>query len=50
MPTLFRFLFLCATVVGIVYAVMLALVVFVTPHDRDVVVRIPTEKVNPPDH
>lgn len=48
MPTLFRFLFVCATFVGIVYAAMWALVVFVTPHERDIEVRIPTDRVNPP--
>jgi len=46
MPTLLRFLFICATAVGLVYAVMLALVVFVDPQPRDVVVRIPPERLN----
>ncbi|NML75872.1 hypothetical protein HHL25_17205 [Rhizobium sp. S-51] len=49
MPTLFRFLFFCATIVGIVYAAMWSLVVFVEPRERDVTIRIPSEQVNPPE-
>lgn len=48
MPTLFRFLFFCATIAAFVYGTMLALVTFVEPHEREVVVRIPSERVNPP--
>ena len=46
MPTLFRFLFLCAVVAGMVYATMVALVTFVDPVERDVTVRIPSERIN----
>ncbi|WP_414899734.1 hypothetical protein [Rhizobium cremeum] len=48
MPTLFRFLFFCATAVAIVYGIMWSLVVFVEPREREVTVRIPSERVNPP--
>ena len=47
MPTLFRFLFFCAVIVGSVYGVMVALVTFVEPTEREVTIRIPTERVNP---
>ena len=49
MPTLFRFLFFCATIVGMVYLAMWSLVVFVEPRERDVTVRIPSERLNPPE-
>ncbi|MGF0539640.1 hypothetical protein ACQQ2Q_16700 [Agrobacterium sp. ES01] len=49
MPTLLRFLFFCATVAAIIYGAMLALVVFVEPHERDIVVRVPAERMNPPE-
>ncbi len=43
MPTLFRFLFICAVGAGMVYGAMVALVTFVDPVERDVTVRIPSE-------
>jgi hypothetical protein len=46
MPSLFRFLFLCAVLVGLVYGTMFALIVYVEPVDREVTVRVPTEKLN----
>ncbi len=46
MPSLFRFLFLIAILVGIVYGTMFALVIFVDPVDREVTVRVPTERLN----
>ena len=49
MPTLFRFLFFCATIAGIIYLAMWSLVVFVEPRERDVTVRIPSERINPPE-
>ncbi|HCL67559.1 MAG TPA: hypothetical protein DIC56_22535 [Rhizobium sp.] len=49
MPTLFRFLFICATIAGMVYGTMYALVLFVEPRERDITVRIPSERVNPPE-
>jgi hypothetical protein len=48
MPTLFRFLFVLAVIAGIVYGSMVALVVLVEPRPRDVTVRIPSERLNPP--
>jgi len=48
MPTLFRFMFICATIAALIYGAMQALVVFVEPRERDVTVRIPSERVNPP--
>jgi hypothetical protein len=47
MPTLFRFLFICATIAGIIYAIMWSLTVFVEPRERDVTIKIPSERVNP---
>ncbi|GEO86292.1 hypothetical protein [Ciceribacter naphthalenivorans] len=49
MPTLFRFLFFCATVAGMIYLTMWSLVVFVEPHEREITVRIPSDQVNPPE-
>lgn len=48
MPTLFRFLAIVAVIVGVVYGAMLALAYLVEPNDRDVTVRIPSERLNPP--
>jgi len=47
MPTLFRFLFVLAVIAGVIYGSMLALVFLVDPHERDVTVRIPSERLNP---
>ncbi|PWE55048.1 hypothetical protein DEM27_16485 [Metarhizobium album] len=47
MPTLFRFLFVCGMIAGVIYGVMFALVLFVEPRERDVTVRIPSERLNP---
>ncbi|CAN7378628.1 hypothetical protein LJR255_002285 [Pararhizobium sp. LjRoot255] len=46
MPTLFRFLFICAMIAGVIYASMVALVTFVDPVERDVTIRIPSERIN----
>lgn len=46
MPSLFRFLALCAIIVGMAYGAMFALVVYVEPVDREVTIRVPTEKLN----
>lgn len=46
MPSLFRFLFICAILTGIVYGAMFALVIYVDPVEREVTVRVPTEKLN----
>ena len=48
MPTLFRFLFIIGVIAGLIYGSMVALVFFVEPKEREVTVRIPSEKLNPP--
>lgn len=46
MPTLFRFLFVLAVIAGVIYGGMLGLVLLVDPKERDVTVRIPSERLN----
>ena len=46
MPSLFRFLFICAVLAGIVYGAMFALVLYVEPVERDVTIRVPAERIN----
>lgn len=48
MPTLFRFLFVLAVIAAAIYGTMVALVTFVEPQERNVTIRIPSERVNPP--
>lgn len=48
MPTLFRFLFICAVIAGAIYGTMWALVTFVNPVERDVTIRIPSERISKP--
>jgi hypothetical protein len=48
MPTLFRFLFILALIAGVIYGGMLALVVLVEPRDREITIRVPSERLNPP--
>ncbi|MGG2477197.1 histidine kinase [Rhizobium sp. BR5] len=48
MPTLFRFTMILATIAGLIYGGMVLLVLFVKPRDREVTVRIPSERLNPP--
>ncbi|WP_156462783.1 hypothetical protein [Rhizobium sp. Leaf262] len=47
MPTLFRFFFVLAAIAGIIYGSMLSLVMLVEPREREVTVRIPSERLNP---
>jgi hypothetical protein len=47
MPTLFRFLFILAVIGGVIYGSMLALVLLVEPREREVTVRVPSERLNP---
>jgi hypothetical protein len=49
MPTLFRFLFILAMIAGVIYGGMVALVVLVEPREREITVRVPSERLNPPD-
>lgn len=48
MPTLFRFIFILAAIAAIVYGSMVSLVALVKPREREVTVRIPSERLNPP--
>jgi hypothetical protein len=48
MPSLFRFLAVLAVIAGAIYGTMWALVTFVEPQERDVTIRIPSERINPP--
>ncbi|MEV4610147.1 hypothetical protein [Rhizobium sp. ZW T2_16] len=48
MPTLFRFLFILAAIAGVIYGSMVALVVLVEPKDREITIRVPSERLNPP--
>ncbi|MBB4350874.1 hypothetical protein [Aliirhizobium cellulosilyticum] len=48
MPTLFRFLFILAAIAGAIYGSMVALVVLVEPKDREITIRVPSERLNPP--
>lgn len=48
MPTLFRFLTVLAMIGAVIYGSLLALSVLVVPREREVTVRIPSEKLNPP--
>jgi hypothetical protein len=48
MPTLFRFLVICAVIGGSIYGAMWALALFVDPQPREITIRIPPERINPP--
>lgn len=48
MPTLFRFLTVLALIAAVIYGSMVALSVLVVPREREVTVRVPSEKLNPP--
>lgn len=48
MPTLFRFLMTIAVLAGLAYAGMFALATLVEPKKGEMTVRIPPEKLNPP--
>lgn len=47
MPTLFRFLFILAVIAGVIYGGLSALALLVEPRERDITVRIPSERLNP---
>lgn len=47
MPSLFRFLLFIGICAGIVYASMFALVYFVEPNQREISVRVPSDRINP---
>lgn len=46
MPSLIRFLVTCAILAGLVYGAMFALATFVEPNQREIEVRIPSNKLN----
>jgi len=48
MPTLFRFLYWCAIIAGLVYAVLFSLAYLVDPKPRPATIEIPSERTNPP--
>lgn len=48
MPTLFRFLYWCALIAGVIYAILFALAYLVEPTPRDATIEIPSERTNPP--
>lgn len=48
MPTLFRFLTVLALIAAVICGSMVALAVLVVPREREVNVRIPSERLNPP--
>jgi hypothetical protein len=48
MPTLFRFLLILGILGGVVYGSMVALVFLVEPSEREITVRVPSERLNPP--
>ena len=47
MPSLIRFLVVCAILAGIVYGGMFALATMVEPNQREMTVRIPPAKLKP---
>jgi hypothetical protein len=48
MPTLFRFLYWCGLLAGVVYAVLFCLAYLVEPRERPATIEIPSERTNPP--
>ena len=48
MPTLFRFLYWCALIAGVIYAILFSLAYLVEPRPRDATIEIPSERTNPP--
>jgi uncharacterized membrane protein YdfJ with MMPL/SSD domain len=48
MPSLIRFLVICAILAGCVYGGMFALATFVHPNQREMTVRIPPSKLQQP--
>ena len=46
MPSLIRFLVFCGVIAGLVYGSMFALVVYVEPKPKEVLVRIPADRLN----
>lgn len=49
MPTLFRLVTVIAILVALAYGAMFALATFVEPKKGEISVRIPSDKLNPPE-
>jgi hypothetical protein len=49
MPTLFRFLYWCAIIAGLGYAVLFSLAYLVEPREREATIEIPSQRTNPPE-
>ena len=47
MPTLIRFLIVLGVIAAAIYGSMIALVTFVEPHQREITVRVPNERLRP---
>jgi hypothetical protein len=46
MPSLIRFIVFCAILAGIAYGAMFALVTYVEPQPKEVLIKIPANKLN----
>ena len=46
-PSLIRFLVICGVLAGLVYGGMFALATMVEPQEREMRVKIPSNKINP---
>ncbi len=46
MPSLIRFLVVCALIAGCIFGAMVALASFVEPNQREMTVRIPADKLD----
>jgi hypothetical protein len=47
MPTLIRFIIIVGLIAAVVYGGMVALVIFVEPEQRELSVRVPSERLQP---
>ena len=47
MPSLIRFIVICGILGGLAYAGMFALATFVEPEEREIRVKVPSNRINP---
>ena len=47
MPSLIRFIVICGILAGLAYGGMFALATFVEPEEREIRVKIPSNRINP---
>jgi hypothetical protein len=47
MPTLLKLLVVLALIAGVIYGGMLALIIMVEPDQREMTIRVPTERLQP---